>query len=50
MNTNPKKGGESVSFYLEYEYESELGRVSHCVCICVGVDMYHDSVELVLHH
>jgi hypothetical protein len=50
MNTNPNKGGEYVSFYLEYEYESELGRVSHCVCMCKGVDMYHNSVELVLHH
>ena len=31
------KGGEYVSFYLEYEFESELGRVSHCVCTCVSV-------------
>ncbi len=30
-NTNPNKGGEYGGFYLEYEYESELGRVSYCV-------------------
>jgi hypothetical protein len=30
---NPNNGGELVSFYLEYEYESQLGRVCYCVCI-----------------
>jgi hypothetical protein len=25
--------GEYVSFYLEYEYEYELGRVSCCCCV-----------------
>ena len=30
-NTNPNKGGDYVSFYLEHEYESDLGRVSYCV-------------------
>jgi hypothetical protein len=36
FHTNYKGGeyGEYVSFYLEYEYESELGSMSYCVCVC----------------
>jgi hypothetical protein len=40
-NTNPNKGGEYVSFYLEYEYESELGRVTYCLYTYTCIDMCH---------
>ena len=36
-NMNPNKGGEFVSFYLEYEYEFELTRVCYCVYMCIPV-------------
>jgi hypothetical protein len=42
-NTNPNKGGEYVSFYLEYEYESELGRVRSCLYTYTCIDMCHTS-------
>ncbi len=46
-NTNPNKGGEYVSFYLEYEYESELGRVSS-TWLCIYVYLYRHVSHLVV--
>jgi len=48
-NTNPNQVGDYVSFYLEYEYESELGRVSYCVYTYLYTYVSH-LVVLVLHH
>jgi hypothetical protein len=52
FHNNYKGGeyGEYVSFYLEYEYESELGSVSYCVCICGRQEVWriwggHSEVE-----
>jgi hypothetical protein len=49
-NTNTNKGGEFVSFYLEYEYKFELERVCYCVYMYTCIDMCHATVVLIVHH